>query len=262
MGALAESIKGIRGGIRGELAVTSCNISSATTPRKHGPPPVSFHRAPFQPSLQKGAVCFSSPCNAQGLDATTALYAATTTSIVDKNGPSLQIVSRAEQSLNKVTASARAYDPVDTRDRAAAAAFESRASNAVNLLSDARQAADAGRWSEALQTYSKIVAEYSDLALAAYARVGRALALYEVGDKGEAILELQDMSLELKGSPEVHAALAATLYHDKKQFAQAENQFAAATILDPRYNDLEWVQKQKVWPPSLVQALSSFLLLN
>lgn len=61
---------------------------------------------------------------------------------------------------------------------------------------------------------------------------------------------------------EVHAALAATLYHDKKQFAQAENQFAAATILDPRYNDVDWVKEQKVWPPSLLQALNSFLLLN
>lgn len=102
-----------------------------------------------------GAVCCSSPCSAQGLPATTSPYVATTTSIAGESRPPLQFVSRAERP-SKVTASARAYDPVDTRDRAAAAAFESRASNAVSLLSDARQAAGAGRWSEALQTYSQV----------------------------------------------------------------------------------------------------------
>lgn len=43
--------------------------------------------------------------------------------------------------------------------------------------------------------------EYKDFALSEYARVGRALALYEVGDKNEAIAEMEDVSISLKGSP-------------------------------------------------------------
>ncbi|KAB2005733.1 hypothetical protein ES319_D11G291400v1 [Gossypium barbadense] len=34
-----------------------------------------------------------------------------------------------------------------------------------------------------------------------YARVGRALALYEVGDKEEAFAEMEDVSISLKGYP-------------------------------------------------------------
>lgn len=47
----------------------------------------------------------------------------------------------------------------------------------------------------------QVVREYKDFALSEYARVGRALALYEVGDKNEAIAEMEDVSISLKGSP-------------------------------------------------------------
>lgn len=40
-----------------------------------------------------------------------------------------------------------------------------------------------------------------DLALSEYARVGRALALYEIGDRAEAIAEMEDVSISLKGYP-------------------------------------------------------------
>lgn len=47
----------------------------------------------------------------------------------------------------------------------------------------------------------QITQNNGDLALAEYARVGRAVNLYEVGDRAEAILEMEDMSLILKGYP-------------------------------------------------------------
>jgi hypothetical protein len=47
----------------------------------------------------------------------------------------------------------------------------------------------------------QITQKSGDLALAEYARVGRALTMYEVGDRAEAIAELEDMSLSLKGYP-------------------------------------------------------------
>lgn len=46
-----------------------------------------------------------------------------------------------------------------------------------------------------------MVKDYKDFALSDYARVGRALALYEVGDKDEAIAEMEDVSISLKGYP-------------------------------------------------------------
>lgn len=47
----------------------------------------------------------------------------------------------------------------------------------------------------------KVVEEDGDLALSSYARVGRALSLYQVGDRSQSILELEDMSVDLKGYP-------------------------------------------------------------
>ncbi|KAK8313800.1 hypothetical protein V6Z12_D01G133800 [Gossypium hirsutum] len=46
-----------------------------------------------------------------------------------------------------------------------------------------------------------VVENYKDFAFLDYARVGRALALYEVGDKEEAFAEMEDVSISLKGYP-------------------------------------------------------------
>lgn len=122
--------------------------------------------------------------------------------------------------------------------------------------------------------------------------MGRALALYEVGDREEAIAEMEDVSISLKGYPgnftlftngregrflvldflslcnffigliEVHAALAAALYVDKHAPLLAENQFTIATLLDPHYTDLSYVKDTKHWPPSLVSSLRHFITLS
>lgn len=104
-----------------------------------------------------------------------------------------------------------------------------------------------------------IIEENGDLALAEYARVGRAITLYEVGDKEEAFVEMEDTSLSLKGYPEVHAALAAALYADKSLPLAAERQFTIATLLDPHYTDVSYVKNTKHWPPSLVKSLEKFI---
>jgi hypothetical protein len=46
-----------------------------------------------------------------------------------------------------------------------------------------------------------VIESYKDLAFSEYARVGRALALYEIGDREEAIAEMEDVSISLKGYP-------------------------------------------------------------
>ncbi|KAJ6378012.1 hypothetical protein OIU78_028278 [Salix suchowensis] len=113
-----------------------------------------------------------------------------------------------------------------------------------------------------LQFKILMVENYKDFAFSEYGRFGRALSLYEVGDREEAIAEMEDVSISLKGYPEIHAALAAALYADKHAPLLAENQFTIATTLDPHYTDLSYVKETKHWPPSLVSSLQQFITLS
>ena len=62
---------------------------------------------------------------------------------------------------------------------------------------------------QALQKYTTIVKEYSDLALAERARIKRALMLYETGAVEQALLELEDEEVALRGNAEVHLFILA-----------------------------------------------------
>ena len=95
------------------------------------------------------------------------------------------------------------YDgPVVTEaDRAASAAVSRRVGEAVGLLELGRELQARGEFPEALASFTRVVAEYADLALSEYARVGRALVLYEIGDRDQSIAEMEDVSIALKGYP-------------------------------------------------------------
>lgn len=155
-----------------------------------------------------------------------------------------------------------AYDPVSEREREDSAAFSRRVEEALQWLHAGEQAQAELDFHKALAAYDQVVRKDGDLALAAYARVGRALSLYEVGNRNEAIILLEGMSVELKGYPEVHAALAAALYADRHMAPQAERQFTMATLLDRRYADARYVADERHWPPSLVGSLQAFLALK
>ncbi|KAM0057082.1 putative tetratricopeptide-like helical domain superfamily [Helianthus debilis subsp. tardiflorus] len=157
---------------------------------------------------------------------------------------------------------ASVFDPLTDAERAASLEVSRRVAEAVELLEKGREFQAQGDYVQALQYFTQVVREYKDFALSEYARVGRALALYEVGDKDEAIAEMEDVSISLKGSPEVHAALAAALYSYKHASVLAENQFTIATLLDPQYTDLAYVKDTKHWPPSLVRSLQDFITLS
>uniref|UniRef100_A0A0D9XXL0 MalT-like TPR region domain-containing protein n=1 Tax=Leersia perrieri TaxID=77586 RepID=A0A0D9XXL0_9ORYZ len=159
-------------------------------------------------------------------------------------------------------AAAAPYDPVSPSERAASASTSRRVGEAIRLLDLGRTLQARGDYAAALAPYTAVAREYGDLALAEYARVGRALALYEVGDRDDAIAEMEDVSVALRGYPEIHAALAAALYADKHAPLLAENQFAIATLLDPHYTDLAYVRDTKHWPPSLVDSLQHFITLS
>ncbi|KAL9459548.1 hypothetical protein AB3S75_002865 [Citrus x aurantiifolia] len=157
---------------------------------------------------------------------------------------------------------AATYDPLTQAEKDASAAVSSRVSDALALLEKGRELQAIGDFNKALQYFTLVVENYKEFAFSEYARVGRALALYEVGDREEAIAEMEDVSISLKGYPEVHAALAAALYVDKHAPLLAENQFTIATLLDPHYTDLSYVKDTKHWPPSLVSSLRHFITLS
>ncbi|RWR78611.1 hypothetical protein CKAN_00715100 [Cinnamomum micranthum f. kanehirae] len=154
------------------------------------------------------------------------------------------------------------FDPVSPSEKDASATLSQRVSEAVGLLEKGRELQAQGDFQQALDYFTQVVKDYKDFAFSDYARVGRALALYEVGDREEAITEMEDVSISLKGYPEVHAALAAALYVDKHAPLLAENQFTIATLLDPKYTDITYVRETKHWPPSLVSSLQHFITLS
>ncbi|KAF2284442.1 hypothetical protein P3X46_012990 [Hevea brasiliensis] len=163
---------------------------------------------------------------------------------------------------NSCVARAESYDPVNRAEKEASATLSRRISEAIDLLEKGREFQAQGDFIDALLYFTQVVENYKDFAFSEYARVGRALALYEIGDKEEAIAEMEDVSISLKGYPEVHAALAAALYVDKHAPLLAENQFTIATLLDPHYTDLSYVKETKHWPPSLISSLQRFITLS
>ncbi|KAI8540652.1 hypothetical protein RHMOL_Rhmol08G0003200 [Rhododendron molle] len=163
------------------------------------------------------------------------------------------------------------FDFLSPAKRDASEVVSRRVAEAVELLERGRDLQAQGDFNQALDyftqpdiqwaTFSRlqVIENYKDFALSDYARVGRALALYEVGDREESIAEMEDVSISLKGYPEVHAALAAALYVDKHAPLLAENQFTIATLLDPHYTDIAYVRETKHWPPSLISSLQHFI---
>ena len=116
---------------------------------------------------------------------------------------------------------------------------------------------------QALGNYTLIVKQFPDLAISNYARIGRALMLYQTGNPSEAILELQDLESSLRGYAEVHAAIASIIYTERpSEISYAEQQFDLASEFDSRYLDVEWVRREKHWPPAMLKALQKFATLN
>ncbi|KAL3591474.1 hypothetical protein D5086_010114 [Populus alba] len=184
------------------------------------------------------------------------LTTATTTNNLPLSTTGAKIASANSRiQLNSCWALAESYDPVSQAEKEASAAISRRVSEAVDLLEKGRELQAQGDFNEALLYFTQMVENYKDFAFSDYGRVGRALSLYEVGNREEAIAEMEDVSISLKGYPEIHAALAAALYADKHALLLAENQFTIATMLDPHYTDLSYVKETKHWPPSLESAV-------
>ncbi len=115
-----------------------------------------------------------------------------------------------------------------------------------------------GKWQEALEDYQKA----ANLAPSfAFAQANAALALYETGQKSQAITKMRNLTRKYPMFPDMRAALTAALWEQGNQ-GEAESHWVAAVGMDNRYQELDWVQKIRRWPPSMVAALDKFLNLK
>jgi hypothetical protein len=67
--------------------------------------------------------------------------------------------------------------------------------------------------------------------------------------------------LHKRGLADARAALTALLWQ-KGSKGEAESNWAAASGLDPRYRQGEWLLETRRWPPKPVAALEQFLALE
>ncbi|NES25037.1 MAG: hypothetical protein F6K41_40555, partial [Symploca sp. SIO3E6] len=95
----------------------------------------------------------------------------------------------------------------------------------------------------------------------AFPRANYALALYQIGQKQEAIRTMRNLIRKYPQFPDVRAALTAALWEEGK-LGEAESNWVAVVGLDKRYQDLDWVSNVRRWPPLMVKALEKFLKLN
>ncbi|CAK7354872.1 unnamed protein product [Dovyalis caffra] len=234
------------------MGVCKAPISNLLLPSPTPPPPSP--PTPNPRATTRRLLLFSLPL----------FTAATSANLLPLSTTGTKIASASSRQLNfnSCWALAESFDPVSQAEKEASAIISRRVSEAVELLEKGRELQAQGNFNEALLYFTKMVENYKDFAFSDYGRVGRALSLYEVGDREEAIAEMEDVSISLKGYPEIHAALAAALYADKHASLLAENQFTIATMLDPHYTDLSYVKETKHWPPSLVSSLQQFITLS
>ena len=94
----------------------------------------------------------------------------------------------------------------------------------------------------------------------AMARSSAALAAFQLGDLNEAERELRSLIRRYPLFADARAGLTALLWR-RGASGEAESNWAAASGLDPRYRQQEWLLQTRRWPPEPVQALQQFLAL-
>ncbi|PSO64434.1 MAG: hypothetical protein BRC38_11550 [Cyanobacteria bacterium QH_6_48_35] len=113
-----------------------------------------------------------------------------------------------------------------------------------------------GRWEEAIADYQK-AAEIAPTDFA-FARGNAALALYQTGEKEQALRKMRNLVRKYPMFPDMRAALSAVLWEQGDQ-GEAESNWVAAMGIDSRYQNLDWVENIRRWPPQMVAALEKFI---
>ena len=115
-----------------------------------------------------------------------------------------------------------------------------------------------GDWQEARRCFEAASLARPGFAMA---RSSAALAAFQLGDKAGAERELRNLFRRYPLFADARAALTALLWQ-KGASGEAESNWAAASGLDPRYRQQEWLRSTRRWPPVPVEALAQFLALG
>ena len=94
----------------------------------------------------------------------------------------------------------------------------------------------------------------------AMARSSAALAAFQLGELEAAERELRALIRRYPLFADARAGLTALLWRLGSR-GEAESHWAAASGLDPRYRQPEWLRSMRRWPPVPTQALQQFLAL-
>ena len=114
-----------------------------------------------------------------------------------------------------------------------------------------------GDWAAARSSYAAAAAARPGFAMA---RASEALAAFQLGDLDAAEQQLRSLIRRYPLFADARAGLTALLWRQGAQ-GEAESKWAAASGLDPRYRQEEWLLRIQRWPPVPVQALAQFLAL-
>jgi tetratricopeptide (TPR) repeat protein len=100
---------------------------------------------------------------------------------------------------------------------------------------------------------------------AIYSASNAALMLAQMGHEEAALKEFERVARRAPGSADTRAALAALYWRDGKvEQAEAAWQFACdnITVGCKKYQDVDWLQRVRRWPPAMVDYLQDFLQLK
>lgn len=80
-----------------------------------------------------------------------------------------------------------------------------------------------------------------------------------LGDKEGAKRVMRNLLRKYPDFTDMRAALTAVLWEEGRE-GEAESEWER--VQDPRYSDIKWLQKERRWPPKLVDGLMAFLKLK
>jgi tetratricopeptide (TPR) repeat protein len=115
-----------------------------------------------------------------------------------------------------------------------------------------------GDWPAARACFEAAALERPGFAMA---RSSAALAAFELGDLAVAEQQLRNLIRRYPLFADARAGLTALLWRRGAR-GEAESHWAAASGLDPRYRQPQWLLTMRRWPPQPVQALEQFLSLE
>ena len=115
-----------------------------------------------------------------------------------------------------------------------------------------------GDWAAARANYAAASLARPGFAMA---RASEALAAFQLGDLDTAEQQLRSIIRRYPLFADARAGLTALLWQRGGR-GEAESNWVAASGLDPRYRDPEWLLTVRRWPPAAVAALQQFLALN